>query len=73
MQRWEYQTILPVSRETCMRVNKQKLEPCVEQLTGSGLWKEYNKAVCCYPVYLTYMLNTSWEMLGWMSYKLESR
>ena len=73
MQRWEYQTILPVSRETCMRVNKQKLEPCVEQLTGSGLRKEYNKAVCCYPVYLTYMLNTSWEMLGWMSYKLESR
>ena len=26
----------------------------MEQLTGSGLRKEYNKAICCDPVYLTY-------------------
>ena len=25
----------------------------MEQLIGSGLRKEYDKAVCCYPVYLT--------------------
>ena len=35
-----------------MRVKKQELEPCMKQLTGSGLRKEYNKAVHCYPVYL---------------------
>ena len=32
---WEYQTILPVSWETCMWVKKQQLEPDVKQLTGS--------------------------------------
>ena len=45
----------------------------MEQLTDSGLRKEYDKAVYCHPVYLTYMQSTSFEMLGWMSYKLESR
>ena len=50
-----------------------KLEPCMEQLTGSELRKEYDSIVCCHPVYLTYILSTSWEMPGWMSYKLESR
>ena len=35
--------------------------------------KEYIKAVYCHPAYLTYMQNTSWEMLGWMMHKLESR
>ena len=27
----------------------------MEQLTGSKLGKEYNKALCCHPIYLTYM------------------
>ena len=35
--------------------------------------KEYVKAVYCHPAYLTYMQSTSWEMLGWMKHKLESR
>ena len=35
--------------------------------------KEYIKAVYCQPAYLTYMPSTSWEMLGWMKHKLESR
>ena len=35
--------------------------------------KECVKAVCCHPAYLTYMQSTSWEMPGWMKYKLESR
>ena len=43
-QRWEYQTILPVSWETCMHVKKQQLEPYMEKLTGSGLREEYDKA-----------------------------
>ena len=59
LMRWNYQTFLPVSWETCTQVKKQQLESCMEQLTGSGLRKEYNKAVCCHPVYLTYTLSTS--------------
>ena len=72
LKRQEYQAILPVSWETCMPVKKQQLESCTE-LTGSRLRKEYDRAVCCHSVCLTYMLSTSWTMLGWMSYKLESR
>ena len=73
LKRWEYQTILPVSWEACMQVKKQQLEPSVKQLIGLRLRKEYDRAVCCHPVCLIYMLSASWEMLGWMSYKLESR
>ena len=43
--RWEYQTTWPASWETCMQVKKQKLEPDMEQWTGSRLGKEYVKAV----------------------------
>ena len=56
-----------------MKVKKQQLEPDMEQWTGSKLGKEYVKAVYCHPVYLTYMQSTSYEMLGWMKHKLESR
>ena len=41
--------------------------------TGSKSEKEYVKAVYCQPAYLTSMQSTSWEMLGWMKHKLESR
>ena len=51
-----------------------------EQHTDSRLGKEYVKAVYCHLVvcdtyfaYLTYMRNTSCEMLDWMKHKLESR
>ena len=37
----------------CMWVKKQQLEPDIEQLTGSKFRKEYNKPICCHPVYLT--------------------
>ena len=56
-----------------MPVKKQKSEPYVEQLTGSKLGKEYKKAVYCHPVYLIYIQSKSCEILGWISYKLESR
>ena len=56
-----------------MQAKKQKSEPCMEQLIGLRLRKEYDRAVCCQSVYLTYALSTSWEMPGKMSYKLESR
>ena len=73
LKRWEYQTTLPVSWETCMQVKKQQLELDMKQWTGSKLGKEYNKVVYCHPAYLTYMQGTSYEMLGWMNRKLESR
>ena len=56
-----------------MQVKKQQLELDMEQQTGSKLGKEYVKAVCCHPAYLTSMQNTSCEMPGWMKHKLESR
>ena len=71
--RWEYQTTLPASWEVCLQVKKHPLEPDMKQQTGSKLGKEYVKAVYCHPVYLTYMQSTSCEMVGWVTYKLESR
>ena len=62
LERWKYQTILPVSWETCMWGKKQQLEPCMEKLIGSRSRKEYNRAVCYHPDCLTYTLRTSWEM-----------
>ena len=73
LKRWECQTTLHVSCETCMWVKKQQLEADIEQLMGSELGKEYNKSVYCHSAYLTYMQSTSCEMPGWMNQKLESR
>ena len=56
-----------------MQVKKQQLELDMEQQTGSKLGKEYVKAVYCHPVYLTYMQSISYEMLGWIKHKLQSR
>ena len=70
---WEYQTTLSASWEICMQVNKQQLELDMEQQTSSKYGKEYVKAVYYHRAYLTYMQGTSWEMLGWMKHKLESR
>ena len=56
-----------------MQVNKQQLELDMEQQTGSKLGMEYVTAVYCHTAYLTYMQRTSWEMLGWIKHKLESR
>ena len=58
LKRWEYQTILPASCETCMQMKKQELELDMEQWTGSKLGKEYIKAVDCHPAYLTYTQST---------------
>ena len=73
IKRWEYRTTWPASWEICMQVRKQQLELYLEQQTGSKSEKEYIKAVYCHPAYLIYMQSTSWEMLGWMKHKLESR
>ena len=57
---------------TC-QVKKQQLQPVMEEQTGSKLEKEYVKTILCHLAYLTYMQNTSCEMLGWMQIKLELR
>ena len=64
LKRSKYQTILPVSWETCMQVRKQQLEHCVEQLTGSKLGKKYDKVVYCHSAYLICMQTISCEMLS---------
>ena len=56
-----------------MQVKKQQLKVDMKQWTGSKLGKEYNKVVYCHPAYLTYMQGTSYEMLGWITQRLESR
>ena len=61
------------SGKICMQVRKQQIELDMEQQIGFKLGKEYVKAVYCHPAYLTYMQSTSWEMLGCMKHKLESR
>ena len=71
LKRWEYQTTLLASCETCMQVKKQQLELTREKWIGSKLGKEYVKAVYCHP--LTSMQSTSCEMPGWMKHKLKSR
>ena len=64
LKRWEYQTTLLASWETCMQVKKLQLEPDMEQWAVSKLGKECIKAVHSHPAYLTFMQSTSCEMLG---------
>ena len=56
-----------------MQDKEQQLELYMEQGTASELGKEYVKAICCHPAYLTYMQSILPEMWGWMNHKLESR
>ena len=65
--RWECQTTWPASWEICMQVRKPQLALDMKQKIGSKL------ALYCHPASLTYMQSTSWETLGWMKHKLESR
>ena len=73
--KWEYQSTLPASWETCMQVKKQELEPYIEQRTGSKLGKEYVKAVYCHPTYLTFHVtcqagwSSTWNQDYWEKYQ----
>ena len=58
---------LYAGQETAVR-NRHGTTDWVQTGKGVGL-----KAVCCHRAYLTYMQSASFEMLGWMKYKLESR
>ena len=59
--------------EACMQDKKEQLELDMEKWTGSKLGKDYIKAVYCHLAYLTYIQNTSYKMLGWVTHKLELR
>ena len=56
-----------------MQARKEQVELDMEQQTGSKSGMEYVKAIYCHSAYLTYMQSISWETLGWMKHKLESR
>ena len=63
---------------TCMLRNLcASQEATVRNLCGTADWYRMEKGVwqgyILSPVYLSYIQSTSWEMLGWVSYKLESR
>ena len=71
--RWEYETTLPASWETCKQNKKQQLALGMEQQTGSRSGKEHVTAVYCHPASLRSMQSTSCETLGWMKHQLEAR
>ena len=56
-----------------MQVKRQQLELNREQLAGSQLGKEDDKAVYCHPAYLASMQSSACEMPGWMNQKVASR
>ena len=60
---------LPPEKLVCR--SGSKLEPDMEQWTGSKLGKEYVKAIGYHPVYLIYMQSALCEMPGLMNHKLE--
>ena len=51
----------------------QATEPDMEQLTGSELGKEDDKAGYYHCAYLSSMQSKSYEMPGWVNHKLESK
>ena len=57
--KWEYQTTLPASWETCMQDKKQQLEPDMEQQNVSKLEKEYQGYIlspCLFNLYSEYIM-----------------
>ena len=61
LKRGESQIILPVSWETCMQVKKQKLEPHIEQWTGSK-WENMTRKIlspCLFKFYEEYIMQNA--------------
>ena len=52
---------------------QESTETDMKQWTDFKLGNEYVTAVYCHPACLTYRQSTSFEMLGWVKHKLESR
>ena len=62
LKRWEYQTTLPVSWETCKQVKKQQLELDTEQLDmdwfqiGKKVHQGYILSLCLFNLYAEYIM-----------------
>ena len=70
------ETGLPNQRTCLLRNLYVRLEATVKILHGTTNWFRIENGVWqdCYPVFLLiYTQSISWEMLAWMSYKLDSR
>ena len=61
LKRWEYQTTLPVSRETCIQANKQQFEPDVDQ---KGLAQNCERSTSVY-ILSPCLLNFCAEYIMW--------
>ena len=63
LMRWEYQIILPASREICMQVKKQQLELDMEQWTGSKSGKRVRQGCilspCLFNLYAQYIMQNA--------------
>ena len=69
LKKWECQTILPVSWETCMWVKKPSLEPCMEQLLVHD-WERSTKGCllspCLFNIYAEHIMrNAGLDELKW--------
>ena len=72
LKRWEYQTTLPVSQETCIWVKRKTVR--TRHLTDwfkieKGVYQGYILSPGLFNFYVGYIM---W-MLGWMNHKLKSR
>ena len=60
LKRWEYQTTLSVSWETCMHVKKQQLELLMEEQTGfktgRGVCQDCVLSPCLFNLYAEYIM-----------------
>ena len=72
LMKWEYQTTLPASWETCMQVKRQHLEPDLDNRPVQN-WERSTSTLICHPAYLAYMQSTSCKMPSWIKHRLESR
>ena len=63
LERWEYQTTSPASRETCMQVKKQQLEVDMEQWTpfqiGKGVCQGCIFSPCLFNLYAEYIMQNA--------------
>ena len=61
MKRWNYQTTLPASWETCMHVKKQQLEPDMEQWIGSERERSMSRLYIVTLLIKSYVDNVMWN------------
>ena len=62
--RWEYQTTLPASWESCMQDKEQQSELNKNNEPVQNSQRSIIKAVYCHPAHLAYLQSTSCEMPG---------